>query len=111
MSRKIEALKGSIRKWQAVANGSEADSSGWDCPCCQAFRHCVGCPIKDHTGQEHCYGTPYIAWENYIHQHDKGTRVFDKVSKNLAEEELNFLKRLCERLEVYEAEQKFGGTE
>lgn len=74
-----KALRGSIRKWVNIDNGSGANEGASNCPCCIAFiknrgpkKSCKGCPIYEFTGKMNCYGTPYYS--------------------NDAETELNFLR-------------------
>lgn len=57
----LEALKGSIRKWEGIVAGTEVDHGEENCPLCEMFilKNCRGCPVYDRTGEEGCYGTPY----------------------------------------------------
>lgn len=61
----LRALKGSIRKWQAIVDGHGIDQGGDNCPLCHLFLenadkdYCEGCPVFEKTGKEFCYGTPY----------------------------------------------------
>lgn len=63
-----EALEGSIRKWEAIVAGTGTDKGGRNCPLCQMFNrdnktHCVGCPVREHTGLAACRNTPYEPWD------------------------------------------------
>ena len=59
-AKTLEALKGSIKKWEKVFDGEEEG----DCPLCDLFNddlkdNCNGCPIKIRTGKSMCHGSPY----------------------------------------------------
>lgn len=58
------ALEGSIKKWEAIVDGSGKDMGCDNCPLCKLFYDdwCDGCPVKERTGLAECYGSPY---ENY----------------------------------------------
>lgn len=60
--KQITALKGSIRKWEKIVDGSGNDDGCKNCPCCQMWASnnlCYGCPIAAFSGEESCYNTPY----------------------------------------------------
>ena len=89
----LEALKGSIAKWEAIVAGTGKDDGPLNCPLCQMFHYrglvkkpeeetCVGCPVMAATGKTLCRGTPY----DEINEYDP--------SEDLAREELEFLKAL-----------------
>lgn len=64
-----KALRGSIRKWQKIVNGTGDDEGADNCPCCQTFDPsgyfpCKGCPIKEFTGISGCNKTPYDLYED-----------------------------------------------
>lgn len=87
--RTLEALKGSIAKWEAIVAGTGIDLGPDNCPLCQQFYHiwsvdtnCVGCPVSTVTGKSCCRGTPYDTYD------ESGE------SKAVALQELNFLKSL-----------------
>ncbi len=70
----IEALKGSIEKWDGVAKGTVIDRGPHNCPLCKEYRGvakaCKGCPIEDDTGAEGCLGTPFENWNSHMsHKH------------------------------------------
>ena len=66
----LEALKASIRKWDANASAATPDdiTTGADnCPLCVRFfmahGSCDGCPVSKRTARPVCHGTPYyVAW-------------------------------------------------
>lgn len=61
----LEALRGSIAKWEGIVAGIAHDEGPLNCPLCQMFHRrtmCRGCPVMDRTGQDSCKGTPY---DNY----------------------------------------------
>lgn len=57
----IEALKGSIQKWQNIVDGTGEDLGTKNCPLCQLYWEdsCSGCPVFDKTQYNYCYTTPY----------------------------------------------------
>jgi hypothetical protein len=65
--RTLEALKGSIAKWEAIVAGAEEDRGGDNCPLRQIFCNdevpakmlCRGCPVFESTGRTACQGSPY----------------------------------------------------
>ena len=85
----LEALKGSIRKWEAIVAGTGVDWGGHNCPLCQLFSchcdegdyYCYGCPVMLKTGHDDCTTTPYHAYRNHN-------------SIENAQAELDFLKSL-----------------
>ena len=100
----LEALKGSIRKWEAIVNGTGTDEGGRNCPLCQLFRYdddlCLRCPVMLHTGSDCCIGTPYRKYRD------------NKTTEN-AQAELDFLKSLLppgegERLQTALSEDRTG---
>jgi hypothetical protein len=67
--RTLEALKGSIEKWEAIVAGTGEDRGWRNCPLCLIFNNpeidpdgliqCAGCPVNESTGHTGCEGTPY----------------------------------------------------
>lgn len=102
----LKALKGSIKKWERIVEGTGADRGAKNCPLCKLFlrecaprnkpcMHCVGCPVHDKTGRSSCMDSPYDDWSSYLNQNDRENgNVFDRRSKQLAKNELEFLKGL-----------------
>lgn len=93
----LEALRGSIAKWQAIVDGTGKDRGILNCPLCQLFHSgcrddgvngCTGCPVRQATGQRGCMGSPY---ELYYSAQEAGAK--DAMRKH-AVEELAFLKTL-----------------
>ena len=58
----LEALHGSIRKWEGIVAGTEVDLGPVNCPLCDLFFHkaCKGCPVSERTGKWCCDDTPYV---------------------------------------------------
>jgi hypothetical protein len=62
----LKALKGSIKKWDTIVDGTGVDVGTGNCPLCLKFFHasrwgiCGGCPVKNATGRVGCVGTPYF---------------------------------------------------
>lgn len=94
----LKALKGSIRKWEQIVEGTGIDKGPYNCPLCMKFNsvfvsayqeNCKGCPVAERSGRSACLGTPYEAW-------DARDESLDGSPENisLAEEELKFLRSL-----------------
>lgn len=77
--RTLEALKGSIAKWEGIVAGTVEDQGDINCPLCQKFNNddtewpCRGCPVMDKTGRTYCFESPYqnfftkvksLGWKN-----------------------------------------------
>lgn len=115
----LTALQGSIKKWEAIANGTGFDDGPRNCPLCIEFADvyeensidewrregCCGCPVAEHVEDSGCGQTPYMNWIDYLYDSQgsesiEGTnfgyryRVFDERSKRLAQAELDFLRSL-----------------
>jgi hypothetical protein len=67
----LTALKGSIRKWDAIVSRDGLDNGMENCPLCQLFANpgkppsssdCAGCPVREATGHRYCHGSPYDAY-------------------------------------------------
>lgn len=95
--RTLEALKGSIAKWQAIVDGVGRDLGGDNCPLCQIHdAECNGCPVAEKVGDTHCNGTPYYSFQNARKEtNSNGTGyLHTQSSRRAAEAELRFLKSL-----------------
>ena len=89
-AKTLEALLGSIAKWQAIIAGTAEDYGRTNCPLCQMFweNDCDGCPVKKKTGLEDCDGSPY-------EKIDKAYKCgYKQPPPELAKAELEFLKSL-----------------
>ena len=86
----LEALNGSIAKWEAIVAGTGVDKGVENCPLCKRFffNCCQGCPVND-VGGYGCIGTPYDQW--CALEVDKVT---NDEEREYAQAELNFLKSL-----------------
>lgn len=65
----LEALRGSIKKWESIVKSTDAeDLSGGNCPLCRKFSssECIGCPVEVDTGAEDCAYTPYSEWIDHF---------------------------------------------
>lgn len=94
----LEALKGSIKKWEGIVEGTTRDEGTANCPLCQKFNtnemklteKCRGCPVMIETRQIGCAGTPYIEYEDAVDEFGE-----DSVeAEGIAKEELCFLQSL-----------------
>jgi len=94
----LEALKGSIEKWEKIINNQAEDCGPINCPLCQCFLddECIKCPVLFVTGTDGCRGTPYEQWYNHHEKNGNGGKfiIFDAESRRLAKAELDFLKSL-----------------
>ncbi len=98
-AKTLKALNGSIAKWEAIVTGTGVDAGPSNCPLCLAFRNfsmggvsCLGCPVRDTTGEDGCAGTPYEKWEDLA---ESGQRKANTPElKKAARAELAFLKSL-----------------
>lgn len=103
--RTLEALRGSVRKWEMIVEGTGGDSGRDNCPLCRLFNGttpetdlgCDGCPVSERTGCTGCSDTPYDAWMREV----KKDAVFfypyvasTDVRRELARRELEFLRSL-----------------
>ena len=64
-----KALRGSIRKWTKIVNGTGVDEGPDNCPCCKKWYEnddCSGCPIREFTGKDGCGGTPYDLYNDRV---------------------------------------------
>jgi hypothetical protein len=92
---KLSIMESSVRKWDAIIAGQQADGGVLDCPPCRIFYilRCIGCPIAEYTGKKFCVGSPYPEW--YWHQieaHDKfRRRVYCPECLKYAEQMRNFM--------------------
>ena len=93
----IKALRGSIKKWQAIVDGTGFDGGYMNCPLCKLFNslgvganRCKGCPVYGKTGMTGCLGTPYIAFEeaNQLVRYGEKPREYEIP---FAQAELDFL--------------------
>lgn len=91
----LEALQGSIAKWERIVAGTGKDHGVDDCPLCQmfntesaAYRPCRGCPVYEKSGRSLCSSTPYSDFSYAKRNANKAGMAF------AAEAELDFLKSL-----------------
>lgn len=70
----LEALQGSIRKWDRIMSGESKDRGVLNCPLCMSFHKrdinwdltCDGCPVQEFTGWPGCVDTPYIGYGSSV---------------------------------------------
>jgi hypothetical protein len=101
----LEALKGSIKKWEDIRDGLIDDKGTRNCPLCKMFSvadpidDCVGCPIAEAVDDIHCYGTPYSVFNAFD---NKFTMPLTELTneddiamrRRLAQDEIDFLASL-----------------
>ena len=94
----LEALKGSIEKWEEIVAGTGEDQSTANCPLCKMFfeNECIGCPVYKTTGAPHCDDTPYQTkwWPLVAYDEDYPKVNSNQRRLNAAQAELDFLKSL-----------------
>lgn len=104
----LEALRGSIAKWEGIIAGTVSDEGAENCPLCLKFnwyvnkdlkQGCHGCPVRQASGLAGCKGTPYEEYEEFVYDVSKGTEDDDPEKRlRLAQEELDFLKSLLPKV-------------
>ena len=105
----IELLKGSIKKWEGVINGTQLGWPWTTCPLCVQYftlEQCTGCPVAEKTTYRHCDTTPYREWEdhNYNHKNDAWLNLDSvikgcKKCKQLSNKEVQFLRMIKKGVE------------
>lgn len=105
----LKALRGSIEKWEAIADGTGAEDGHRNCPLCKLFIDdgCAGCPVRAATGAVSCCKSPYDRWRNMPERNicvtaDGFVAASDR-AKEIARDEENFLRSLWPALEGAEA--------
>lgn len=95
-ARTLKALRASIAHWRRMTVGRprEYETIGPDdCALCKLFHEkfgCMGCPVREHTGEKNCRSTPYVRAEYIFDLHGLSSYLFRKA----AQDELDFLKSL-----------------
>lgn len=99
-ARTLKALKGSIRKWERIVQGTGQDDGSGNCPLCRLFIHedCKGCPVSRASGQSSCLKTPYMEWNGLFAGRNGMATSIKK--KHAAQRELDFLKSLLPKKPV-----------
>ena len=99
----LKALKGSIKKWEAIVVGVGLDHGADNCPLCARFisRGCKGCPVMEKTCEDLCELSPYQDWldeqyqsEQYLDELAPPFVANSNARRSLARAELRFLKSL-----------------
>ncbi len=97
----LVALKGSIKKWAKILNGTLRDRGAANCPLCKLFfydyrdqeeslKECDGCPVAAKTGHRFCEGTPFSNWK-LVQVKGEFNWADTPEKKHWAKEELKFL--------------------
>jgi len=92
-----EALKGSIAKWTAIANGKGKDDGILNNPLCRMFygsykTRCHGCPVREYSGAAYCSNTAYVEWCNNGSAASRVTKMASTAKdRKLARAERDFL--------------------
>lgn len=107
----LEALQGSIAKWQGIVDNVTIDKGVDNCPLCKKFlvhyngigslNHCEGCPVRAFTSLRYCSDTPYSGFAmtranlpSTATRRGKYTKKAHAVLLPYALDELQFLKSL-----------------
>lgn len=105
----LDALKGSIAKWEGILAGTVEDYGTDNCPLCQVFynhdgewiNRCVGCPVSEKAGERFCQNTPYSDLENLEDSEDDENdglgwlgHIENEQQRGLVQAELDFLRSL-----------------
>lgn len=96
-AKTLEALQGSIEKWEAIVAGTGTNGGPCDCPLCQLYNvnswlttdRCIGCPVMERTGLQLCADSPYMDYEQA--EEDNADK---EQLEELAQAELDFLRSL-----------------
>jgi len=101
-TKTLKVLKGSIKKWEKIVEGTGIDEGTDNCPLCELFyyKDCHGCPVYEKTNCPDCIDTPCGDWNEHIatkHKEKGDYKVYCPVCKELAQKELDFLKSLLPR--------------
>jgi hypothetical protein len=100
----LDALRGSIAKWERIVAGTDIDRGCENCPLCMMFNthwldrdsygtaQCAGCPVAEAVGEHGCEGTPYM--EGRFVRTQRDGRESYQPTKETAEAELAFLMSL-----------------
>lgn len=97
----IEALIGSIKKWEDIILGKGADEGSANCPLCKKFilSSCDGCPVKEKTGRNGCSASPWTNWFNSRFENTSQRKV-NSENIHLAYAELDFCASFIKKLLV-----------
>lgn len=94
-AKTLEALRGSVKKWERIVMGEIADEGAENCPLCALFNdtdrmpRCSGCPVAEKTGSGGCFGSPYNDDWMAVADVDDFANTDDK--REAAQKELDFL--------------------
>lgn len=97
-AKTLEALKGSIEKWEGIVAGKIGDEGTNNCPLCLLFYYgitrCKGCIVSEESMAVGCNNTPYDNWCNFWNSFQYNETANCDESKQLAQDMLDFLKSL-----------------
>jgi hypothetical protein len=105
----MDALEKSIKKWEAIVDGTGCDKGPGNCNLCRLFylwkNCCEGCPVKEKTKFKYCERTPYQDFQDHIDGckicQDESTEKWYPgkapgcdIGREIAQREVDFLKGL-----------------
>ena len=97
------ALEGAIRKWEDILSDGGVDEGGDNCTLCHLYGNtCEGCPVFLDVGTDGCSDSPYGYWVDHHrreHPYKHPKKVECPECARLAEEELNYLRKLSNKEE------------
>jgi hypothetical protein len=109
------ALDKSIKHWERIRDGVDKCIGSDYCALCELFLYwdgfnhpgqCEGCPVREDTGRQYCYGSPYVQFSDFksaldhegLHfadlQDKRGQKRLYQRRVQLAQAEIDFLKSL-----------------
>ena len=95
----IEAIEGSIVKWQDIMGGGE-DMGTDNCPLCHTF-NCTTCPVSKFLGKEGCIPSPYGKWLDHqedAHQNKSWPKIIQcPECAGIAYAEIEFLREILQK--------------
>jgi hypothetical protein len=96
-AKTLEALKGSIKKWEGIVKGEIMDNGIDNCPLCELYfggYECQPCPVYLKTKRIDCDETPYMDWVAFWDGKSVDKTANCPESRRLAQAEVDFLKSL-----------------
>ncbi len=101
----LEAIDGSIEKWNSIVHAEGEDEGRHNCPLCKIFfdsDECDECPIRKDTDKKSCRDTPYDVFEKHWNDVHRSYTTINRTivcetCSGLARDELEYLKGLREK--------------
>lgn len=90
----LNAIDGSIEKWEKIVSRDGANYANVNCPLCQLFEKgggCYACPVNKDGKHYDCNNTPYKEFTQTVACGDRVTTITEE---KLAQAELDFLQQV-----------------